>query len=638
MTLSARAQNTVGRRLAMTTTAILVGAMLPFLAAPAAASAAVSETEPNNSTSQADVIAAGTAVSGSTSSQYSTESDYFAVDLPSAGRVSLDLKFPSNLGAGDVYSVDVYDASATKLYHFDVTGNRYDGSWLRSFATYAPAGRLYVRIYGQNNWASWGQTYTFTPGFTAGSVETEFNNYTSDADVIPVGTGVSGSTLSHYSTESDYFAVDLPSAGRVSLDLKFPSNLGAGDVYSVDVYDASATKLYHFDVTGNRYDGSWLRSFATYAPAGRLYVRIYGQNNWASWGQTYTFTPGFTAGSVETEFNNYTSDADVIPVGTGVSGSTLSHYSTESDYFAVDLPSAGRVSLDLKFPSNLGAGDVYSVDVYDASATKLYHFDVTGNRYDGSWLRSFATYAPAGRLYVRIYGQNNWASWGQTYTFTPGFTAGSVETEFNNSTSDADVTPVGTGVSGSTLSHYSTESDYFAFDVAAARNLSLLLKFPSNLGSADVYDVDVYDASGTRLYHFDVTGNRYDGSWLAPQYIRVAAGRTYVRISGQNNWTSWGKAYTLTARYVFTQTPVPTISGTAKVGSTLTANTGTWSPTPTTFAYQWLRNGTAISGATSATYKLVTADAGKSLTVKVTGSRNAYRTITKTSAAKAIPQ
>ncbi len=338
----------------------------------------------------------------------------------------------------------------------------------------------------------------------------------------------------------------------------------------------------------------------------------------------------------ESEPNDSRSTADVVPVGTAVSGSTLQAGSYEEDYFAIDLASAGRVSLDLRFPSNLGAGDVYDLDVYDASGYRLYHFDVTGNRYDGSWLRSFSTFAPEGRLYVRLSGYSSWASWGKTYTFTPGFTAGSVESEFNDSRSTADVVPVGTAVSGSTLQAGSYEEDYFAFDVASARSLSLLLRFPSNLGSADVYDVDVFDASGTRLYHFDVTGNRYDGSWLAPQYIRVSAGRTYVRISGQSSWTSWGKAYTLTARYVFTQTPVPTISGTAKVGSTLTANTGTWSPTPTAFTYQWLRNGTAISGATSATYKLVTADAGKSLTVKVTGSRNAYRPITKTSAAKAI--
>ena len=86
---------------------------------------------------------------------------------------------------------------------------------------------------------------------------------------------------------------------------------------------------------------------------------------------------------------------------------------------------------------------------------------------------------------------------------------------------------------------------------------------------------------------------------------------------------------------VFTAAPTPTISGTAKAGSTLTAHRGTWKPTPT-FSYQWYRNGAKISGATKSTYKVTKSDKGKKITVKVTGKRAGYATTVKTSAAKAI--
>ena len=72
-------------------------------------------------------------------------------------------------------------------------------------------------------------------------------------------------------------------------------------------------------------------------------------------------------------------------------------------------------------------------------------------------------------------------------------------------------------------------------------------------------------------------------------------------------------------------TAAPTITGTPKVGETLTAQNGTWSNSPTAFQYQWQRcnaSGAAcanIAGATAKTYLLTTTDAGRTMRVRVTG-------------------
>ncbi|MFD5939029.1 hypothetical protein, partial [Streptomyces griseus] len=65
-------------------------------------------------------------------------------------------------------------------------------------------------------------------------------------------------------------------------------------------------------------------------------------------------------------------------------------------------------------------------------------------------------------------------------------------------------------------------------------------------------------------------------------------------------------------------TVAPVISGTPKVGSTLTVGRGAWAPKPSSWAYQWYANGTAISGATAATLPLKAAQRGRTITVKVT--------------------
>jgi hypothetical protein len=78
------------------------------------------------------------------------------------------------------------------------------------------------------------------------------------------------------------------------------------------------------------------------------------------------------------------------------------------------------------------------------------------------------------------------------------------------------------------------------------------------------------------------------------------------------------------------KTATPKVTGTRKVGSMLTAVPGAWTE-GTAFAYQWYRSGKALSGATAETYTLVGADAGRRVTVKVTGSLEGYKSASKSS-------
>lgn len=73
-------------------------------------------------------------------------------------------------------------------------------------------------------------------------------------------------------------------------------------------------------------------------------------------------------------------------------------------------------------------------------------------------------------------------------------------------------------------------------------------------------------------------------------------------------------------------TEKPAIAGQSKVGATLTAKPGDWSPAPSAWTYQWLRDGEVIADETAATYKVAEADLGASISVKVSGSLAGYTT------------
>lgn len=88
---------------------------------------------------------------------------------------------------------------------------------------------------------------------------------------------------------------------------------------------------------------------------------------------------------------------------------------------------------------------------------------------------------------------------------------------------------------------------------------------------------------------------------------------------------------------------VPTVSGTAVAGETLTASSGSWSGTaPFTYDYQWLRCDTGgagcvdVSGATASTYSLVSADSGHTMRVAVTATNSVDSVIAQSDATDVV--
>ncbi|MDF1490332.1 CHAP domain-containing protein [Tessaracoccus caeni] len=154
-------------------------------------------------------------------------------------------------------------------------------------------------------------------------------------------------------------------------------------------------------------------------------------------------------------------------------------------------------------------------------------------------------------------------------------------------------------------------------------------------------DPGAWDADATLAYQWLRDGSDIEGA-EEPTYaiagadvgakvsVRVTASKPgYDQVSGTSTATATVKAGTLTA------TPTPAVSGTAAVGKTLTAKGGSWEPATVSLSYQWLRDGKNIQGATSSSYTLTSSDKGTKVSVRVTGSKSGYTSVSKTSKATA---
>ncbi|WP_134741364.1 fibronectin type III domain-containing protein [Nocardioides sp. 503] len=145
-------------------------------------------------------------------------------------------------------------------------------------------------------------------------------------------------------------------------------------------------------------------------------------------------------------------------------------------------------------------------------------------------------------------------------------------------------------------------------------------------------------APGTALTYTWYADDRVVSTTPTLRLTKAHLGRSiFVMVRGTKEGVAPATVYTEPTPSVAPGTlaaRVPTVTGKAKVGKTLTAKAAGWTA-GTRLAYQWFANGKAIKGAKAARLKLKGAQAGKRITVKVTGSLTGYRTASKTSKATA---
>lgn len=156
---------------------------------------------------------------------------------------------------------------------------------------------------------------------------------------------------------------------------------------------------------------------------------------------------------------------------------------------------------------------------------------------------------------------------------------------------------------------------------------------PGQLVRGDLWDPWVTTVPVTMKYQWLRNGSPIPGATgLSYRLTTADLGTAIVlRAQGVNGTTTIATVYSvplqptkLTKQLTITNGPYTMRGEYPKVGQTTAFTDATWTESGVKTAYQWLRNGAAIPGATSTAYQAVAADEGKRLTLAVTGSLAGY--------------
>ncbi len=170
--------------------------------------------------------------------------------------------------------------------------------------------------------------------------------------------------------------------------------------------------------------------------------------------------------------------------------------------------------------------------------------------------------------------------------------------------------------------------------VVAGRSVTVSWQAPVDDGGSPV--------TGYSVLLNDLAPVEVGGATLSHTFTDLPGGTYSARVVASNAVGSSAPSVVSDQVTVPPQPPVQldlgvvSISGSASIGSVLTASVSGSLPAGASTAYQWLRGGAPITGATSRTYTVTSADHGKVLAVRVTASAPGHEPASATSSATGL--
>lgn len=326
-----------------------------------------------------DIASAAAIVSGQQVTDYADgygTLKYYRIDLPSAGRLTLDATVPWEGWWGDGTYILV-DGAGQTLWSYEAR-NDWNGTTQQSHSIVSvdlTAGTYYLSV-GENDMSG---TYTFSVTFEDAG-ETVFeaqggSNNTLDA-ATPVELGVTYTGQTAINDVVDFYRFDLAAPSRLALDAVLTWGRGWDTTYRI--FDAEGIELWGYEGRNDWNDvtGQAVTSQCVDLAAGTYYLSVsYSGEDFGPY--TFTLTAEDAAESApETQGGSNNDISSAVPIELGATYRGQLALNDALDFYTFTMPQAGIAYLDVTT-----AWDSYdrTLFLYDASGNEVWSYSVGGD-------------------------------------------------------------------------------------------------------------------------------------------------------------------------------------------------------------------------------------------------------------------
>lgn len=370
--------------------------------------------------------------------------------------------------------------------------------------------------------------------------ETEDNGTIAAANELAVNTTIQGNSST--SSDKDYYKIVLEEDGKLSFTFTAIETLTTSTsrtYWTLSLYDENGLFSESYNINGAQLtynlNGMGLN-------AGTYYVSIAAGSYYYS-DQTYTLTANFdTETEWESENNGTLAASDTITPNTPINGN--SYAKEEVDYYKLTLTEDAALDVTFTVAELISSTSTYwTVTLYagEGAEETIHSLNITGNAITH---QMNTVGLSAGTYYLKVQADDYYFS-SCNYTLTAKTTTGlSIESEDNDSISNADVLPLSAAFTANIQN--TSDMDYFAVELTEDTALSCKFSIADPISTSASYKywtVSLIDVNSTVLESYDIPGNTT--SFELPS-IGLDAGTYYVQVKPYSSYYWSDAAYTLT--------------------------------------------------------------------------------------------